>query len=212
MLAQRLEKLFNSNKGYKVVSFRSIEEVLESQDLYTADLVILDLVLQGRPGQDLLIELKKKIIDLPILVLSALDSTEKKVELLNLGVDDFLTKPFENSELLARVKALVRRVVAIDNQQLVGGISFDWRKCLLIREKKKISLTQRECELLRLLVKAKGSVVSIEKILIKVWGFKPGYHSNVVQTTIKRLRKKVDEGFETSLIGLVHGKGYFYKY
>lgn len=210
---------------HKIASF--IEQILESEQMSVTtcdsvedavshgypdrhDVIILDLMLRGKPGEYLVGSLRKSRNNIPILVLSALGQISKKIELLNLGADDYLTKPFDAEELIARVHALYRRYLETkqDLEMKLGDLIFYRKQNRVMRGGKEIFLTQKEGDVLDLLIRHQGKAVRTEDILMKVWQAKQGYHSNIVQATIRRLRKKIDDGFDYKLIRNIHGVGY----
>lgn len=195
----------------KVTVSRSLDEVLTHQYYKMVDLIILDLMLEGKgSGLDLVQYLKKEKINVPVIVLTALQQISTKIDLLNAGADDYLTKPFDAGELLARIKSVYRRYLdaPIEDKVNIADLIFQRRENVAIRSGKRIALTPKEGELLLFLSQNAGKVVRNEDILKKVWDTRIGFHSNIVQATIRRLRKKIDEGHGKKLIRNVHGIGY----
>jgi DNA-binding response OmpR family regulator len=195
----------------KVIVCKSLDEVMAHHYYKMVDLIILDLMLEGRGnGLELVKYLKKEKIQLPVIVLTALQQISTKIDLLNAGADDYLTKPFDAGELLARIKSVYRRYLDahIDDKVDIADLVFQRRENVAVRGGKKILLTPKEGELLMFLTQNVGKVVRNEDILKKVWDTRMGFHSNIVQATIRRLRKKIDEGHEKKLIRNVHGIGY----
>lgn len=197
-------------EGYRVTHCTSIEEVLDHDYGMSHDFIILDLMLNGAPGDELVRMLRKAGSKIPILVLSALGQIQSKIDLINLGADDYMVKPFDAQELLARIRASHRRYLEINDvdEETHGDITFYWRQNKLKRGKDLIQLTKKEGELMHFLMQHKGQTVSIEDLLLKVWSSKPGYQSNVVPSTIRRLRRKIDSDYDHKLIENVHGIGY----
>ncbi|MCC6643677.1 response regulator transcription factor [Candidatus Peregrinibacteria bacterium] len=201
-------------EGNEVTLSTSTEEVLEHNYVSSHDLMILDLMLSGKQGGlDLVKMLKKDRTGIPIIVLTALNQINTKVELFNAGVDDYLTKPFEALELLARIKSVYRRYLEgrIENEMVIDDMIFQRKEHLVIRAGKKIFLTVKECELLCFLIENAGKIVRSEDILKRVWNTRVGFHSNILQATVRRLRKKLDDGFEKKYIKNVHGVGYCFE-
>lgn len=198
------------NEGNFVTVCDSIEKAAEHQYEGTHDLIVLDLMLRGKRGEFYVKEIRKKRLNIPILVLSALSRIEDKIELLNIGADDYMTKPFDAQELIARVNAMYRRYLQSERKDQLnyGDFSFYQKQNKVKREGKEIILTKKEGELLEFLLQNKGKTVRTEDIIRKIWGAKPTYHSNIVQATIRRLRKKMDTGFSHKLIENRHGIGY----
>jgi len=175
------------------------------------DLIILDIMLPGINGIELCKTLLAKGINKPILMLTAVDSVERKVEGLESGADDYLVKPFAFSELLARIKALLRRTTDMVSELSLDDLRVDLLARRVYRVKREIILTQKEFSLLEYLLRNKGRVLSRTQIIENVWGydFSPG--TNIVDVHIKSLREKVNKGFERQLIHTVRGTGYIMK-
>lgn len=208
-IAKFIRSVLESEKNLVTVC-DSIEEASKRGYEITHDLIILDLMLAGKRGEFYVKDIRKKRLNVPILVLSALGRISNKIELLNLGADDYMTKPFDADELIARVNAVYRRYLAMERKDHMkfGNFEFYRKQNKIKREGKEIVLTKKEGELLELLLQNKGKTVRMEDIVRKIWGSKITYHSNVVQATVRRLRGKVDMGFETKLIENRHGIGY----
>jgi DNA-binding response OmpR family regulator len=175
------------------------------------DLVILDVMLPGKNGWDILADLRAQKRTMPILMLTALEETEDKVKGLELGADDCLPKPFEVTELLARIKALLRRDKL--NKGLViriADMEIDRKNRRVTRGGKVIALTRREYDLLEALATNEGRVLSRETIQERVWTDEESF-SNTVDVFIGTLRKKIDAPFDKKLVHTVHGFGYVLK-
>jgi len=175
------------------------------------DIIILDIMLPGINGIELCKSLRGKGIKNPILMLTAIDSVESKVKGLESGADDYLTKPFAFSELLARIKALLRRTPDIVSELSLDDLRIDLLARRVFRGEKEISLTQKEFLLLEYLLRNKGRVLSRTQIIENIWGydFEPG--TNIVDVHIRSLREKLDTGFNKKLIHTVRGAGYILK-
>ncbi len=173
------------------------------------DVVILDLMLPKKIGLELLSELRQAGHKVPVLVLTAKDKVEDKVEGLNIGADDYLTKPFAFEELLARIKALLRRKIKEENNILKNGdLIVDTAKYQVTRAGRKIPLTSKEYILLEYLMRNRGYVLTRSQIEEHVWEYGEFNSSNIVDVYIRFLRKKIDDDFEVKLIETVRGKGY----
>lgn len=172
------------------------------------DLIILDVLLPKQDGWETCRKLRQGGIKTPILMLTALGQTEDKVKGLDIGADDYLTKPFEFSEFLARVRALMRRAAAGQTTLKIADLTLDVNERSAIRAGKKITLTAKEFALLEYLLRNKGRVLSRTQISERVWGIDFDRGSNVVDTYIKFLRQKIDRGFDKPLIHTVVGMGY----
>lgn len=198
-------------EGYLVTVARSGPEGLELGRSQPFDLILLDLMLPGLSGLEVCQELRARRVLTPILILTALDTTEDKIKGLRLGADDYLTKPFDVDELLARMEALIRRNRGFepDSRQLVvGDLVFDRETLTVRRGDRVIELTAKELALLELLMNSPGKVFSRERILNRVWGYAEDPLTNVVDVYIRRLRSKIDEGSDTTLIKTLRGIGY----
>lgn len=173
------------------------------------DLVILDNALPEKSGREVCRDIRKDGIEVPILMLSVQDDSEIKAELLNIGADDYLAKPFSFKELLARVKALLRRPREIKQDvYVIDDLEIDTKKKTVVRGGKEIYLTLKEYMLLEFLIKNKGSVVSRGMILEHVWDMNADMFSNTIEAHISNLRKKIDIVDKMSLIHTIPGRGY----
>ena len=174
------------------------------------DVVIFDRMLPGIDGVDAIKLLRGAGVDSPILILSALGGIEQRVEGLNAGADDYLTKPFAYSELRARVFALMRRRPSIDRQTSlqVGDLVLDRLSRSVTREGAQLDLLPREFSILELLMTHAGEVVTRTMLLEKVWGYHFDPKTSLVQTHVSRLRARVDRPFENEMITTVRGSGY----
>lgn len=199
------------SRDHEVVACHSMQQAVPGVFSERFDLIILDLILGKQRGESLVMQLRKKKIDTPILVTSALGEIVIKVNLFELGADDYLEKPFDQNELLVRAEALQRRCQKNSPQceeEDYEGVVFDWKHNEVVRGGVRIPLTRKQGELLRLLVTSHGKTVKTEDILQKIWKVRSGYHSNIVQSMIRRLRRQLDTGFPHKLIRNVHGVGY----
>jgi DNA-binding response OmpR family regulator len=173
------------------------------------DLIVLDVMLPGMDGFTLLPRLRRAKINVPVLCLTAKDAIEDRVKGLDLGADDYLVKPFEWNELLARCRALVRRGHDLRNPEIVvGDLHIDTVKKSVMRGDKVIKLSAREYALLTYLAHRVGQVVSRSDIWEHLYDSSDEVASNVVDVYIAYLRNKIDKGFEKRLIHTRHGQGY----
>ena len=173
------------------------------------DLVILDLMLPGLSGAELLRQLRQNGGTAAVLVLTARDSTNDKVEIFEAGADDYLTKPFALAELLVRVKALLRRPPVERSQVLrVADLEMDRLSQQVRRAGKRLELTSKEYGLLEYLMANTGQVLSRTMIVEHVWDESFENLTNIVDVYVRHLRMKVDDGFPTKLIQTVRGAGY----
>lgn len=176
------------------------------------DLVVLDLRLPGRPGQQVLRNLRARGFEKPVLVLTAQDAVDAKVEILRAGADDYVTKPFAFEELLARVEALARRPRAMVSPRIaVADLVVDLDAREVSRAGERVELTPKEFLVLEYLARHAGRVLSRTLITEYAWGyhFDPG--TNIVDVVINHLRKKIDAGHAKKLIHTVRGVGYVLK-
>ena len=177
------------------------------------DLAVVDIMLPRKDGFDVIANLRREKIDLPVIILSARGATEDKVKGLQIGSDDYLTKPFAFSELLARIQALLRRSsgAAEPTRLQAGDLSMNLLTREVIRQGRKIELQPLEFSLLEYLVRNVDKVVSKTMIMEHVWDYHFDPQTNVVESRIYHLREKVDKGFEAKLIHTVRGVGYVLK-
>lgn len=173
------------------------------------DLIILDYMLPDISGLEICQKLRDNNIKTPILMLTGKGEVEEKVQALNLGIDDYLTKPFNIDELLARVRALLRRPQIIQSNVIkVGDLVIDLDKGIVRRGQKTIHLRRKELYLLEYLARNVGRVISREMILEHVWDSDDEPITNTVDVHIKYLRDSIDRQFEKKLIKTIHGFGY----
>lgn len=173
------------------------------------DLVVLDVMLPGLDGWQVLKALRDEGHGVPVLFLSARDDVADRVRGLELGADDYLVKPFAFSELLARLRTLLRRGTAKEPERLsVADLELDQIRRRAVRQGRRIDLTAKEFALLQLLMRRQGEVLSRALIASQVWDMNFDSDTNVVDVAIKRLRSKVDEPFPERLIHTVRGMGY----
>ncbi|MFN0108298.1 MAG: response regulator [Blastocatellia bacterium] len=176
------------------------------------DLIVLDLGLPGRDGMDVMRELREGGFESPILVLTAQDSTEMKVRGLDGGADDYLTKPFAFAELLARIRALLRRTHTEDTTKLqVGDLILNLINRRVSRAGNEVQLTNKEFSLLEYFMRHPDEILSRETLSEKVWEETFDTLTNVIDVYINYLRNKVDRQHEPKLIHTVRGIGYMFK-
>jgi DNA-binding response OmpR family regulator len=172
------------------------------------DMVLLDLLLPDGRGQDVLASVRAVDPDLPVIVLSALGEVDDKVDLLDMGADDYLTKPFSMRELSARVRAHARHGQAASHKLVIGELELDTRTRVARRGTVSADLPSREYALLEYLMRHAGQVLTRQQLLDAVWGFDFDTGSNVVDVYVGYLRRKLDFPGEPSVIETVRGAGY----
>ncbi|GAJ38537.1 response regulator YycF [Saccharococcus caldoxylosilyticus] len=209
---------FNLQKeGYEVVCAYDGEEALQKVEEVMPDLILLDIMLPQRDGMEVCREVRKKY-DMPIIMLTAKDSEIDKVLGLELGADDYVTKPFSTRELLARVKANLRRhsqtaaqeEESDTNEIIIGSLVIRPDAYIVLKRGETIELTHREFELLHYLAKHIGQVMTREHLLQTVWGY--DYYGDVrtVDVTVRRLREKIEDNpSHPSWIVTRRGVGYY---
>jgi two-component system copper resistance phosphate regulon response regulator CusR len=198
-----------SEEGFVADTAPTGDEGMRLAHLSPYDLIILDVMLPGRDGWSIMENLRKEGSLTPVLFLTARDTVQDRVRGLELGADDYLVKPFAFSELLARVRSVLRRG---PNRQLgplkLADLEIDLAGHRISRAGKRLDLTPKEFALLSLLARRTGEVLSRTLIAEQIWDMNFDSDSNVVDVHVRRLRMKVDDPFETKLIHTVRGVGY----
>lgn len=175
------------------------------------DLIILDVMLPQLNGWQVLTTLRASNIETPVIMLTARDQVEDRVKGLELGADDYIVKPFAFVELVARIKNTLRRKQPTPSKELaleVANLHLDILKRRVTREGDSITLTAKEFSLLELLMRRQGEVLSRSEIASIVWDMNFDSDTNVIDVAVKRLRGKVDKGYEPKLIHTIRGMGY----
>jgi two-component system response regulator MprA len=175
------------------------------------DLVILDLGLPVMSGEAVCREMRNKNLELPIIILTAKDSINDVVDGLNLGADDYIKKPFDAAEFLARIKARLRKQVNNDSLLTIADLILNGKTMEVTRDGKDIQLTPQEFKLLHYLMSNKGRILTREMILSRIWLYSSDVETRVVDVYIGYLRKKVDADAEIKLIHSIRGFGYVIK-
>jgi heavy metal response regulator len=178
------------------------------------DAIILDIMLPKRNGLDVLQEIRRMKIVTPVLILSARGAVDDRVEGLNLGADDFLPKPFAFSEVLARLRSIIRRQTSSEDRSsllTLGDLHVDLLSREVTRAGKPITLTNKEFQLLEYLLRNKGRVLTRVILTEHLWDMNFDSETNIVDVVINRLRRKIDDEFPTPLIHTVRGVGYVMK-
>lgn len=200
--------------NYIVDSAFDGEEALLYIDQYKYDIIILDIMLPKINGLDVLKRVRINKIDTPIIMLTAKSTTEDKIHGLDLGADDYLPKPFVVEELLARIRALLRRQPNYEEENKLefGDLVLDTNNCCLINNEKKVTLMNKELQIMTLLMKANGNVVSQDTISKNVWDIESYSTSENVWVFVSYLRKKLENIESKVKIKSIRYQGYFLEY
>jgi DNA-binding response OmpR family regulator len=207
IVAKRLKQ-----EGFVVDTAKDGGICLNLINIYEYDCIILDIMLPVIDGISILKSLRAKKINTPILLLTAKSSVSDRVKGLDLGADDYLTKPFSFDELVARVRVLLRREPRkIVNELRIADLSLNLITREVARDGKLIELTSKEYALLEYLLRNKERILTKAQIAEHIWNYDFEYSSNIVEVYIKYLRRKIDENFKEKLIHNVRGMGYILK-
>lgn len=207
IVAKRLKQ-----EGFVVDTAKDGGICLNLINIYEYDCIILDIMLPVIDGISILKSLRAKKINTPILLLTAKSSVSDRVKGLDLGADDYLTKPFSFDELVARVRVLLRREPRkIVNELRIADLSLNLITREVARNGKLIELTSKEYALLEYLLRNKERILTKAQIAEHIWNYDFEYSSNIVEVYIKYLRRKIDENFKEKLIHTVRGMGYILK-
>lgn len=195
--------------GYLVQLCHNGSEALNKAASETFDLILLDLMLPGMTGIEVLKNLRAFKISSPVIIVSALSGTSQIVESLDLGAVDYIKKPFEWEELLARIRIMQRKIFVTESTRIgINDLVIELMTRHVSRRERQISLTAKEFTLLEYLVRNVNRVVSKNQILENVWNMDFDPESNIVEVYMYQLRRKIDKGFDTALIETVVGVGY----
>jgi two-component system alkaline phosphatase synthesis response regulator PhoP len=201
-----------SREGYAVETAADGESGLARAAADAFDLVLLDVMLPGRNGFDVLRELRRRGVETPVILLTARGQIVDKVVGLKLGADDYLTKPFDMAELLARIEVRLRRLPAADRlpeAYRFGDVRVDFRRAEVTREGRPVELSAREFQLLRYFIEHRGATLSREELLNEVWGYHAMPSTRTVDVHVAWLRQKVEPTpRHPQFILTVHGLGY----
>ena len=207
----RFVELELTHEGYQVEKAFDGRTGLELAEKGGFDLLLLDIMLPGLNGLEVLRRLRREGSGVPVIMLTARDAVMDKVTGLDMGADDYVTKPFSIEELLARIRAALRKQSSPQKEESLltcGDLTVDVSRHRVTRGGKEIELTGREFSLLQFFMENKTIVLSRDQLLEKVWGYDYLGETNVVDVYVRYLRGKIDEGFEPKLLQTVRGVGY----
>ena len=208
-LAENVAMAFREGPGYAVDVCHDGEEALLACDAVEYDLIVLDLMLPRQSGGKVLETLRTKGRQMPVLVLTAVSEIESTIKLLNLGADDYMTKPFDLGELIARARALVRRGKGVRQTSLTcGGLTLDFTAQTVEADGRQIELSPTEYRILEYLMLHPRKIVSKRELLEHLYDFTWEHHSNVVEAHVSNLRRKIRAAMEHTVIENVRGRGY----
>lgn len=199
--------------GYKTITASNGLEALELAKNEKPDLVLLDIMLPGLNGNDVCKEIRKdtEISTMPIIMITAKGEELDRILGLELGADDYVTKPFSVRELMARIKAVLRRtkVETVNDTYSFGNVSIDFNKHEVMKNGEKVELTLKEFELLQILIKNRGRVLTRDLLLDKIWGYEFIGETRTIDVHIRYLRKKIeDDDKNPKFIETIRGIGY----
>lgn len=209
-LQKYLKELLLDN-GYSVTTASDGIEALEALKKNEPDIIVLDLGLPNMSGEAVCLEVRKKYPSLPVIILTAKDSISDIVQGLNLGADDYMTKPFVADEFLARIKARLRRTEGSDELLTIADLTLNNKTLEVTRGDKQIQLTPQEFKLLAYLMHNKGRILTREMILNRIWLYSSDVETRVVDVYMGYLRKKIDSNSKKKLLHSVRGFGYVVK-
>ena len=199
-------------EGFTVESAYDGKEALDHLELLPYDLAVMDVMMPKADGLETIRHLRAEGNLTPVILLTARDTVQDKVDGLNIGANDYLVKPFSFDELIARIHAVTRTAAGNPgNTYFLADLTLDVKTHTVTRGGREIPLTAKEYSLLEFLLRNKNQVLSRQKIEDNVWNFDYGGGTNIVDVYIKYLRKKIDEGFPVRLIHTVRGVGYILK-
>jgi DNA-binding response OmpR family regulator len=208
-LAQNMAVALRDGPNYAVDTCHNGEEALMLCEMTNYDLVILDLMLPKLRGDQVLRRIRRRNDEIPVLVLTAVSGAESTIELLNLGADDYMTKPFDLGELIARARALIRRGKGVKNTLLqVGPLAMSIAEQRVSVSGKDIDLSPTEYRILEYLMHHPRAVVSKERLLEHLYDFTWEHHSNVIEAHISNLRRKMRNASELAVVETLRGRGY----
>ena len=206
----RFVELELTHEGYAVDKAADGREGLARMESGEYDLVLLDIMLPGLNGLEVL-RRARRTVETPVIMLTARDTVMDKVTGLDMGAEDYITKPFEIEELLARIRVCLRkktRTAAVSNVLTVGPLTMDVDRHTVACSGQPVELTHREFDLLRILMENPGIVLSRTTLMERVWGYDYMGETNIVDVYVRYLRAKIDDAFGLRLLQTVRGVGY----
>jgi DNA-binding response OmpR family regulator len=208
-LAENIATAFRDGPGFAVDISHDGDEALLACDAVEYDLIVLDLMLPKHPGSKVLHTLRTRGRPTPVLVLTAVSEVKRTIELLNLGADDYMTKPFDLGELIARARALIRRGKGMRQTSLTyGGLTLDFTAQTVEADQQQIELSPTEYRILEYLMHHPRKIVSQRELLEHLYDFTWEHHSNVVEAHVSNLRRKLRGATQHTVIQNVRGRGY----
>lgn len=208
-LAENIAEALRESAGFAVDCAENGRDGVMLAEMHRYDLVLLDLMLPGLDGRGVVQQLRKKGFTMPILMLTAVGSVETKIELINLGVDDYLTKPFDLGELLARSKALIRRSRGAPQPTLaIGELELNTVEQTVRCGQRFVDLSPTEYRILEYLMFRPRVIVSREELLEHLYDFTWEHHSNVIEAHVSNLRRKLKDQCGSGLVETIRGRGY----
>ncbi|MEW6653384.1 MAG: response regulator transcription factor [Bacteroidota bacterium] len=208
-IAVSLKKRF-LEKGFHPMVVSDGEEALAAVEKIVFDVIILDWRMPKLSGFEVCKLMRKRNIKSPIILLTALSEISNKVEALNAGADDYITKPFSFDEVLARVNAVVRRFQSTTTELCFNNYTLNLVDHTLVKPNETVKLSQKEYDLLKFFLKNKNTIVNKDQICEQAWGAKCSPLSNIVEVTIKNLRRKLESENHKNFIRTIYGEGYIF--
>jgi len=208
-IANSLKKNF-TEEGNHVMIAKDGEEAIHYSDSIFFDIILLDWRMPKVSGIEVCCHIRERGSKVPIILLTALSQVKNKVEALNLCADDYITKPFSFDELNARINAVIRRYQSNSNELIFNDITLDLIGRKVSTPRGEIYLTSKEFELLKYFILHKGSIMSKEDICKEVWDLEFVPSTNIIEATVKNLRRKLEENNEKNLIKSIYGEGYLF--
>jgi len=208
-LAENIAAAFRDGPGFAVDICHDGEEALLACNAVEYDLIVLDLMLPKHSGSHVLQTLRARGRQMPVLVLTAVSATQSTIELLNLGADDYMSKPFDLGELIARSRALIRRGKGVRQTSLTfGGLTLDFSAQTVQADDRQIELSPTEYRILEYLMHHPRKIVSQRELLEHLYDFTWEHHSNVVEVHVSNLRRKIRGATQYTVVENVRGRGY----